>query len=482
MDDAQILSRIELAAPLISTLTFSRRFYRSRYYLDALKESNLSVESSTYNHAQTVGFLELHLQIFQHDTDFMEGADLSLLIENGSHRDIRAFSLAMLAYFHLQHGRLELALTFSSQAREVLLRLGQRFTAGYAGLIMALANHQMGHIGEAVALITENFNNTSKDCPTWSLWATGMVVVLYDQNRLDDAQKVCEDLLPMVSSASATEVISTVYLTLSRLQHLQDKQKSAERMLEKLLGILQLGNYERFVSMAVLEMVRQALISGNWQRMEAVVERFGLAEWVETNLNDVAAYSQSWERRGLAAVYWLIGRGRHVQAESLLRRLLVVVKKAGITTRASIIDANLLVLTSQLSAVREQAKRVGALVARYGLLNINRTVFDEAPGLAGLMNRLWASGQLVLPEFYTTLFSAVFTAEPVNDPLEVDPDSVLTPKELEIFALLQSGLTNAQISAKTGVSVSTTKWHLKNIYSKLAVSSRTEAVLRATSR
>lgn len=134
MDDAQILSRIELAAPLISTLTFSRRFYRSRYYLDALKESNLSVESSTYNHAQTVGFLELHLQIFQHDTDFMEGADLSLLIENGSHRDIRAFSLAMLAYFHLQHGRLELALTFSSQARECIVASWAAFYGGLCGI------------------------------------------------------------------------------------------------------------------------------------------------------------------------------------------------------------------------------------------------------------------------------------------------------------------------------------------------------------
>jgi LuxR family maltose regulon positive regulatory protein len=483
LDDEQILSRVELAAPLISTLTFSRRFYRSRYYIDALKDRDYSGNTSVYSHEQTVGFLELHLQLFQHDTDFMEGADLSLLIENSSHRDIRAFSLAMLAYFHLQHGRLELALTVSTQAREVLLRVGQRFTAGYAGLISALANQQMGHIGEAVALITENFNNTSRDCPTWSLWATGMVVVLYDQNRLDEAQQVCEDLLPLVSSASATEVISTVYLTLSRLQHLQDKHKSAERMLEKLLGILQLGNYERFVSMTVLEMVRQAFITGNWPRMEAVVERFGLAEWVEANLADVtASYSQSWERRGLAAVYWLLGQGRHGQAEGVLRRLLAVVKSAGIMTRASIIDANLLLLTTRSSPAEEQAKMIDGLVARYGLLNINRTVFDEAPGLAGLMNRLWASGKLVLPEFYTTLFSTVFTAKPSNDPLEVDPDSVLTPKEGEIFSLLQSGLTNAQISQKTGVSVSTTKWHLKNIYSKLAVSSRTEAVLRATSR
>lgn len=483
LPDSVILSRDELSAPLISTLTLSRRFFRARYYLDALKDSPRCGEIARDNHARVIDFLEMHLQLFQHDTDFMEGANLSLLMDSSGHRDIRAFSLAMVAYYHLQHGRLESALAFSSQAREVLLRLGHHFTAGYAGLITALANHQLGHIAEAVALIQQHFYGTARECPTWSLWATGMVVVLYDQNRLEEAQQLCEDLLPMVSSASATEVISTVYLTLSRLQHLQGKHKPSERMLEKLLGILQLGNYERFVSMTVLEMVRQAFTAGHWTRLDAVAERFDLAGWVADNgAHPPATYSQSWERKGLAAAYWLIANGRLAEADVVLQRLLVVVKAAGIMTRASIIDANLLVITGKGNSDTGQAKRVDELITRYGLLNINRSVFDEAPGLANLMKKLWSSGALMLPEFYTDLFPSVFDVAPANDPLDVDPDSVLTPKEREIFTLLQGGLSNAHISEKIGTSITTTKWHLKNIYSKLGVSSRTEAVLRAAPR
>ena len=483
LSDSTLLSRDELSAPLISTLTLSRRFFRARYYLDALKEAPRNDQQARDNHARVIDFLEMHLQLFQHDTDFMEGANLSLLMESSGHRDIRAFSLAMVAYYHLQHGRLESALAFSSQAREVLLRLGHHFTAGYAGLITALANHQLGHIGEAVAFINEHFHGTSRDSPTWSLWATGMVVVLYDQNRLEEAQQLCEDLLPMVSSASATEVISTVYLTLSRLQHLQGKQKPSERMLEKLLGILQLGNYQRFVNMTVLEMVRQAFTAGCWSRLDAVAERFDLAGWVANNgTHTPATYSQSWERKGLAAAYWLIANGRLAEADAVLQRLLSVVKAAGIMTRASIVEANLLVITARGSSAGEQTKRVDELITRYGLLNINRSVFDEAPGLAALMKKLWSRGMLMLPEFYTDLFPAVFDAAPANAPLDVDPDAVLTPKELEIFELLQGGLSNAGISEKAGTSITTTKWHLKNIYSKLGVSSRTEAVLRAASR
>lgn len=481
--DEEFLARIDLAAPLISTLTLSRRFYRARFYLDAYREQASTASQQNEDEQQTLKFLELHLQLFQHDTDFMEGANLSLLMETSSHRDVRAFSLAMVAYYHLQHGRLQSALAFSTQAREVLLQLGHHFTAGYAGLITALANHQLGHIAEAVTLITEQFEASRRDCPTWSLWATGMVVVLYDQNRLEEARQLCEDLLPVVSSASATEVISTVYLTLSRLQHHQGSRKNSTRMLEKLHSILQLGNYERFVNGAVMEMVRQAYVNGEWARLESIAERFALSEWVETYLEaEGVPYSQSWERRGLAAVYWLMASGRSDDAKKALSLLRDVVNRAGIRNRGSIMEANLLVLAGKQSSDAEQVRGIETLISRHGLMNINRSVFDEAPGLGGLMSDLWRRGVLNLPQFYTQLFSGVFDEEPDQPPLEVDPASVLTPKEFEIFELLQNGLSNAKISEHSGVSVTTTKWHLKNIYSKLGVSSRTEAVLRASSR
>ena len=51
-----------------------------------------------------------------------------------------------------------------------------------------------------------------------------------------------------------------------------------------------------------------------------------------------------------------------------------------------------------------------------------------------------------------------------------------------MFECLLSGLSNTQISDKTGIALSTTKWHLKNIYAKLNVSSRTEAILAVRPR
>ncbi len=55
----------------------------------------------------------------------------------------------------------------------------------------------------------------------------------------------------------------------------------------------------------------------------------------------------------------------------------------------------------------------------------------------------------------------------------------LTERELEVLRLAGKGLGNKQIGAELGISDRTVQGHLANIYSKLHVATRTEAVLHA---
>jgi DNA-binding NarL/FixJ family response regulator len=55
----------------------------------------------------------------------------------------------------------------------------------------------------------------------------------------------------------------------------------------------------------------------------------------------------------------------------------------------------------------------------------------------------------------------------------------LTDHEKEVLTLLAQGLTNKDIAQSLFLSVRTIETHLRNIYGKLNVSSRTEAVLWA---
>ena len=59
------------------------------------------------------------------------------------------------------------------------------------------------------------------------------------------------------------------------------------------------------------------------------------------------------------------------------------------------------------------------------------------------------------------------------------PVPQLTPRQKDLLHLLAAGHTNTQIARRLGISEGTVRTHLKNIYEKLHVSSRTAAVTRA---
>lgn len=64
-------------------------------------------------------------------------------------------------------------------------------------------------------------------------------------------------------------------------------------------------------------------------------------------------------------------------------------------------------------------------------------------------------------------------------PLSAGADSpldTLTRRERELLASLANGSTNAQLAEELGVSVNTIKFHLRNLYEKLDVRNRAQAV------
>jgi LuxR family transcriptional regulator, maltose regulon positive regulatory protein len=136
---------------------------------------------------------------------------------------------------------------------------------------------------------------------------------------------------------------------------------------------------------------------------------------------------------------------------------------------------------SRFDAARDRLEQALSLAAHSGY---RRAFLDEGPALAGLL----AETRHVAPELVDGLLAALRKGETVEPPAPaltascpanqalVEP---LSDTQLAILRLVADGLSNQDIAGTLKITVGTTKWHLNQIYGKLGVASRTQAVAHA---
>ena len=96
--------------------------------------------------------------------------------------------------------------------------------------------------------------------------------------------------------------------------------------------------------------------------------------------------------------------------------------------------------------------------------------------LPGQLRSLRAGGSPISPVIARRLLELMPQVAPEPAPRD---DTHLSARETEILQLVARGLSNREIAEATGLSRLTIESHTRNIYRKLAVGSRTEAVFEA---
>jgi LuxR family maltose regulon positive regulatory protein len=111
---------------------------------------------------------------------------------------------------------------------------------------------------------------------------------------------------------------------------------------------------------------------------------------------------------------------------------------------------------------------------QHGLLTDDKTTLPSLPG--------WAH-QLGLERDYTARLLATGQTRFVEHQLHVSQDGLLmeplTPREREVLQILVEGASNQEIARRLVLSVNTVKKHVLNIYGKLNVQNRAQAIARA---
>ena len=224
-----------------------------------------------------------------------------------------------------------------------------------------------------------------------------------------------------------------------------------------------------------------ALKARVWIAQGSLGEAVGWAREQGLSADDDLSYLREFEHITLARV--LVARYQDERAERsiqqatrLLERLLRAAEEGGRTGRVIeilILQALAHQTLGDVPAALTALERVMTLAEPEGYV---RVFADEGPPMAALLR---AGAKQGISRLYARrLLAAMSEAEhdrPVPQAL-IDP---LSERELDVLRLLGSELNGPAIARELMVSLNTVRTHTKNIYAKLAVSSRRAAVRRA---
>ena len=186
----------------------------------------------------------------------------------------------------------------------------------------------------------------------------------------------------------------------------------------------------------------------------------------------------------------LLARGELAEAQGLLARLLEVAQSGGRTGTVIEVQA-LMALSAQAAGDEGQAfDAIAAALKAAERERYVRVFLDEGEPmralLAGVRDKLirgdHGTGRHVSVDYVRSLLDALADGANVSAGASAPPSSLaeaLSEREREVLHLIEEGLSNQEIAEQFVVALSTVKWHVNNLYGKLAVRSRTQALLRA---
>jgi len=308
--------------------------------------------------------------------------------------------------------------------------------------------------------------------------------LLREWNELDAAERHLLQGMALVNEPLTLEpLVATLgYTALARLQQARGNSREALATLDALAQVARLRRFApHLMTQGAAVRAQLELAQGN---LEAVLR------WADTSGLSVDDENLSYPREGeyLAFARVRIDQGRDDPAAPFLQDALYLLERLQESAEAKArIGSVLEILVLRALAHQAQGDRTAALATLERALLLAepegymRLFVDEGTPMLALLRLAQARG--IVPSYVTTLLRAFGEQTRANAALHSARSSSLvepfTQREREVLRLLLEGASNREIARHLVISVNTVKKHIYNLYSKLGVQSRAQAIVRA---
>jgi LuxR family maltose regulon positive regulatory protein len=332
----------------------------------------------------------------------------------------------------------------------------------------------------------------SPHVPGVSLLYQGLAEVQRERNALEEAAITIGRCLELAEAWGNAEVLVDSYVVQARIRHALQDRPGAQEAIERAMQFVR----EDKVALLTARQVRahQARLYIAWGESDPAVLQ-GAARWAAEHVPGEVATSFGDTHISLF-VNWIEGstlirlhlaRGEFEQALARVASLLRAAQAGGWHG----IGIDLLSLRAlALQGLQDTQRALEVLQQALDLAEPEgyvRSVIDAGPAMKALLRKAQARG--LAPHTATPGRASQYVARlrralgddatpgepPAPHEALVEP---LSERERQVLGLIAEGLTNREIAERLYLAVSTIKTHINNLYAKLGVSKRTQAIAR----